>query len=100
MYRPIDEQNNPLIRQHKLASDAPNPKDFTYSEFIKVHKKWLSAQREQNRKDLGKLFKSVRKMQGSGLFAFLSLIIHYRKEYDAYLKRGIDACTHMLLAGY
>lgn len=100
--RTIDE-SNPLIVQHRNSKgECPMPNDFdSFETYLVAHRNWLRELRLQNNKDLRKVFHLVRSMRGnisngdvtSLLFAYLSKVIHMRKEYDAFLVRGIDATT-------
>lgn len=104
--RVINEDTNPLIIQHRKArsdgNDAPMPAAFgTYGEFLVAHRNWLREMRLQNQSDMRRTYRIVKEFRQfepeptgrSLLFAYLTKVIHYRKEYDAFLVRGIDACT-------
>lgn len=99
--RTINEAN-PLIIQHRNSKgECPMPNDFdSFETYLVAHRNWLRELRLQNNKDLRKVFSMVRRIRdtvspsySSLLFAYLSKVIHMRKEYDTFLVRGIDATT-------
>lgn len=100
------DMTNPLIQGYRKAKgEAPMPNDFPdFNSFLVAHRNNLRKLRVQNKKDLGKLFNMIRgnhRTDGKTyMFAYLTKIIHFRKEYDAYLVRGIDATTRFLNRGF
>lgn len=99
--RVINEEN-PLIQQHKNSTgEAPLPSEYPdLISFLIAHREWLRELRKDNRRVLARNFSFVRRHKGDGtLFAFLTKIIHIRKEYDSYLVRGIDATTRHIQRG-
>jgi len=98
----IINEDNLLIQRHKRSKgEAPLPNDFpSYTEFLTAHRAYLLKLKADNRICLGRIFRLMRENQGnSSFFAFCSGLIHIRKEYGAYLTRGIDACSRVL-AGF
>lgn|SRR5215217_3414085 len=93
-------EDNLLIRRFKedKSHSAPMPNDYPdFEGFLKAHRAYLITCKEDNRRCLGKIFKLMKDNRGnSSFFAFCSGLIHMRKEYGAFLTRGIDSTTRHL----
>lgn len=94
------KDTNPLIRRHLSLQGAPNPDDYENpDDFIKAHRMWLNELRLENAEATYKLMSGIRKEKDSFVLAYLTGILHIRKEYARYLTNGIDAC-HILLGSF
>lgn len=96
--REINMQNV-LIRAHKESKGvAPLPNDYeSFTDFLVAHQRYLISLKEDNKRSCGKIFKLMRKHRGvPGYFAYCSGLLHIRKEYGAYLTRGIDTVERKL----
>ena len=97
--RGVNTVPNVLIERHQ--SDAlkgyPLPNQFaTPRLFIIAHKIWLNGLRTENMAACAKLMQGIRTEKDSYVLAYLTGILHIRKDYAVFLRKGINACNDWL----